>query len=328
MKVAAGTLLVLVLLSGAMFAPAAAERVVVAEMFTATWCSYCAKAEPALDRLADEQSDLAVLMYHPDDGRDDLGTDDLDKRKAIYDDVDGYPTTFFDGVERIGGGYDGIYDDYKAAFKGREDRKTSAEIDLRFRLKSQDTKGKVNLSVEATKELPDNTSLLVVLYEDNVKHSGSNGLSKYRFTVRDILIQKQLTIAKGESYDREKLFDLDPAWEASELGVVAFIQDGETAEILQGARDTLTPSGGGDGDNSNTDVGASDDEGTSKAMLIGIIIVLAAIAVAMLLMPPKNAGKNKKRSKGARRKGPKARPNHGKRSNGVRGRRGHPPRKR
>jgi thiol-disulfide isomerase/thioredoxin len=53
---------------------ATTQRIVLAELFTATWCGFCPYATRAINELADQygSSRLVVLQYHPKDGYDPL----------------------------------------------------------------------------------------------------------------------------------------------------------------------------------------------------------------------------------------------------------------
>ena len=75
------------------------QRVMLAELFTATWCGFCPYATDAINKLAEEYgSSLAVLQYHPQDP-DPFGNEETDARIASYG-IDGYPTMIFDGTVR------------------------------------------------------------------------------------------------------------------------------------------------------------------------------------------------------------------------------------
>ncbi len=80
----------------------AAERVVIAEDFTATWCTYCPYAGRALHRMLNElPTTFTCLQIH---GADAYAISWGSTRETFYG-VSGYPTVWFDGQNRAEGAY-------------------------------------------------------------------------------------------------------------------------------------------------------------------------------------------------------------------------------
>lgn len=76
----------------------AADRVVLCEEFTATWCQPCVAIGNALRQLQDANpNDVAVVQYHGSDAFENAFT--LSRRDQFYF-VDAYPTWVWDGVRR------------------------------------------------------------------------------------------------------------------------------------------------------------------------------------------------------------------------------------
>jgi len=72
-------------------------RCVLAEEFTATWCSYCPKAAEALDKLAAEyEGRVIVIAFHSDRLNDPFGFPTGVARTEAYK-VEGLPAVFIDG---------------------------------------------------------------------------------------------------------------------------------------------------------------------------------------------------------------------------------------
>ncbi len=81
---------------------AAAERVVLAENFTATWCVYCPYAGRAINRMLNEMpTTFTSVQIH---GGDAYAISWGATREAFYG-VGGYPTVWFDGQNRAQGAY-------------------------------------------------------------------------------------------------------------------------------------------------------------------------------------------------------------------------------
>ncbi len=211
-------------------------RVVLAELFTATWCTYCPYSEEAIDRLADEygQSYLAVLQYHPTVGADPFGTAETDEREQLYGAVaSGLPQIYFEGTVNLQHSYDQTYDDYKAVVDSLLSVPASVEMNLHASLQG-DTLG-IEVALDPTGQVPAGSfECWVVVYEDNLEFSAPNGQNHFRYTVRDMLPVWDVSISGAES--REWLASVDPAWKTDDLGVVAFLQSPTTHKVLQAAR--------------------------------------------------------------------------------------------
>jgi len=78
----------------------AAERRVITEMFTATWCVYCPNVRQALtDLMEDYPDDFLAIGIH---GGDSYATPWGNQRASFYG-VPGYPTLWFDGLlDKVG----------------------------------------------------------------------------------------------------------------------------------------------------------------------------------------------------------------------------------
>ena len=87
----------------------AADRFVVAEEFTATWCTYCPSVAQALYNLQQDRPDeLVGLMVH---GGDAYTTSWGNSRMVFYG-VPGYPTVWLDGWNSMVGSYGSVSANY------------------------------------------------------------------------------------------------------------------------------------------------------------------------------------------------------------------------
>ena len=94
--------------------------------------------------------------------------------------------------------------------------------------------GSVDAHIEVLDEVTQ-TSVVVqfVGYEDYAQ----SGFTEYRFVVRDILPSQSLGISQpGASADFTANFNVQTAWDESEIGVVVFVQSMSSKEILQAAK--------------------------------------------------------------------------------------------
>lgn len=205
------------------------DKAVIAEMFTATWCLPCAKADDAFDKLADEyfRSEFIILQYHPyPDNEDPFGTPKINNRMSNYYGADSFPTTIFNGIIDESGGYDGIYDEYKKHIIS--ELKKDSEIEIKINGNLEDNVGKIYTKINSNKDLSNsNLSVRFMVYEDHIYFEGSNGVTDHRFVVRDVLEVEKISLNNNFT-EIERTFNLSENWNIDNLGVVVFIQkDGE-----------------------------------------------------------------------------------------------------
>jgi len=226
----------LVTLSAASFksrpqtASASVQRVVLAELFTATWCGYCPYATRAINQLSNEYGStrLLVLQYHPND-TDVFGTTESAARINYYA-IPGYPTTIFDGTNQEIGGYNGTYDAYKAKIDSELPKPTEVSISLTGSLTDFTADVSASNSMATT-----SAKVRFVVYEDNIPYSASNGENLFRFTVRRVLSEQAVTLTPGKTVSVRRTFLPQAAWNSSNLGLVVFVQKDDTREVLQAA---------------------------------------------------------------------------------------------
>jgi thiol-disulfide isomerase/thioredoxin len=211
-------------------ASASTQKVVLAELFTATWCGYCPYATQAINKLADEygSSQLLVLQYHPS-GSDPFGTAEADAEVSYYN-VTGFPTIVFDGVNAQVGGYTGNrnYNDYKAAINSELQKSTSVSISLSGSINDFIANVTTSGSFQSTA-----ATVKFVVYEDNVPYNAPNGENVFRFTVRSVLSDQAVTLVPGQAVSVERVFQPQADWNGTNLGLVVFVQRDDTKEVLQ-----------------------------------------------------------------------------------------------
>jgi hypothetical protein len=115
----------------------AADRVVMCEEFTATWCTYCPRAGQALSRLMDEfgpggtidPDTFTLVQYHSSDS---YSTPFGNRRKTFYA-LTGTPLAWFDGVTECSGAYSTViaqYNWYKGVYDQRHVVPTDITIEM------------------------------------------------------------------------------------------------------------------------------------------------------------------------------------------------------
>lgn len=205
------------------------QRIVLAELFTATWCGYCPYATNAINKLAEEhKSNLVVLQYHPQ-GSDPFGNNETDARISYYG-LDGYPTMIFDGTLWDVGGSDNKYNSYKGIIES--ELMLPAEVTISFTGTLQDFTADIAIS----NMIPQiSAKVRFVVYEKDIPYDAPNGEKIFTFTVRKILNEEAVSLSAGQKVSVKRTFQPQPEWELQNMGVVVFVQKDDTYEVLQAA---------------------------------------------------------------------------------------------
>ena len=124
----------------------AAQRFVVCEEFTATWCTYCPSVAEALYNLQqDRPDDLVGLMVH---GGDAYTTSWGDSRLSFYS-VGGYPTVISDGWDEMAGSYGSVSANY-SQLNSRVNSCLARSTDVSLEMQGEELSGsQYQLSIEA-----------------------------------------------------------------------------------------------------------------------------------------------------------------------------------
>lgn len=230
--------------------PASNRRLVLFEEFTNTSCEPCSEFSPSLDKvIANRMNDMVAITYHLNfpSNRDPFylaNPEDAMSRADLYD-VSGVPSLRVDGEHCSAWGYEDYLDEYidnAASIPAKVDIDTEAQLD----------EGKLTVNVCLTPKdvaLGADLRLFVVAVEERVEweQPAPNGESSWNYVMR-----KMLPGAQGEvlpsNWNLETKLQYEYTWQVTnyydknELGIVTFVQDNTTHQIL-GACYTPRPTG-------------------------------------------------------------------------------------
>jgi hypothetical protein len=226
-------------------APRAVSRAVLGEMFTATWCGYCPAADNAFNDFINNQSyfpsRFTAIEWHPT-SNDQYGTAETDSVINWYA-IGGYPTAIFDGVSvKVGGSTSANDPALVADYKSRIDNRPSTSP-IKLELSAYIINGAVTyagVNVTAVDSVAAYNSLKVkaVVVEDlQIVHNNGN----LRWTARDVLFSSDLAINQGETKTFTGTGSLGGSWATAKLGVVAYVQNQNTKEVVQSIIVTTMP---------------------------------------------------------------------------------------
>jgi hypothetical protein len=212
-------------------------RIVLAEFFTFARCGYCPQAEHALDSLFNEYNDsLAVIAYHRRVAGDTLSPVYVAVRESIYS-ITTSPIVVFDGVHAVQ--TQDTSENY-LTFKNWIIHERNIAPSLRIGLETNIVSSSVNCNISlitVDSIEPGDYRLFIVLYEDSVYFPQAGAAeSTFHYVIRKMLPDEYgipCDIGYPDSLHKEVTFSLQTQWDLQKLGIVAFVQEMETKEVLQ-----------------------------------------------------------------------------------------------
>ena len=207
---------------------------VLLEIATGTWCTYCPGSAMGADDMIENGHDVAVIEYH---NGDDYATAASDERNIYYE-VNGFPTSTFDGIDGFAGGNasESIYEAYVPYYEARIDVKALFDLTLDV----QQTGGSNMFDVEINAEqLWDYSSsdlvLHLVLTESHIPENWL-GMTEVNFVCREMYpnqFGQDLGLENyGDTESHSYEIEVSEDYVIENCELVAFIQDNTTKEIL------------------------------------------------------------------------------------------------
>jgi hypothetical protein len=215
---------------------------VILEIATGTWCYYCPGSSMGADDLIANGHNVAVIEYHQYLGFESYANIYSDARFNYYE-MSGCPTAVFDGIILLAAGDPSysLYEDYLPRYNVRNAVPSSFNMDL----SGEEIGLDYAVSVTANKVAPTSSTNIVlhlVLTESQIAEEWQ-GQTELNFVER-LMIPDQygtaLDFSTGDAQTVNLGFTLDPGWASSNCELVAFIQDNNSKEILQGTKVNLT----------------------------------------------------------------------------------------
>ncbi|MEA3503858.1 MAG: Omp28-related outer membrane protein [Bacteroidota bacterium] len=214
------------------------REMVILEEGTGTWCGYCPDAADAIHQLLENGADLAPIAYHSGSGDEYDNT--AGASRISYYNITGFPTSIFDGVEKVVGG-GSLYGTYNTKYNLRKNIPCSYSITT-----TGTSAGFVHYEIETTlTKVADsdasNIKMHAVLTESHIPESwmGETELSH----VERLMIPNQygtdVDFTDNETITVNFGFDLEENWNYENCEIIIFLQDNSTKEILQGKKIAL-----------------------------------------------------------------------------------------
>ncbi len=213
---------------------------VVLEIGTGTWCQYCPGAALGADDLISNGCSVAVIENH---NGDPYAYTASDARNNYYG-ITGYPTAVFDGQQQFVGGDHtlSMYQYYLPIYESRVPVNSAYSLEIYGNHSGNDYNLTVRVHKVASTPPFNNIVLQLALTESEIMVSWQ-GQDHVNFVSRTMSPDQNGTLldfSSGDVQDINLNFTMDPSWVADNCELVAFIQNNDDKEILQGTKLTLT----------------------------------------------------------------------------------------
>jgi len=264
---------------------------VVLELFTETWCGPCKNSDLATDKLREDYSneELVILEFHYDQNGDPFFTDETNYRFNQYYDFDSWPSAMFDGhLEKVGSGdIDEIYAEYKENVESRLQDKSHFFITITNTNYQKDS-GYVSAYIaERTDSKRSNLTIFTVIFRDKLHFDGGNGIIEHRYVVRNLISERFKGPTQAVEYNYTLPNDSQYLKSGDNLGIVVFVQDDDTKEIVQADMRLLYTE---DGDTTQEESGA-EESGLHREQVIlgasGLVVVLIGMVGHIIMKSSK-----------------------------------------
>jgi hypothetical protein len=220
---------------------AAADRMVIGEMYTNTGCPPCYNADLALDRIAEDYAEFfTAIRYHVwwPDASDPYYRFNVSENTARtnYYNVNAVPDFQIDG--NIDGSYN--YGGWETLIDNESFNYSPLIITLGGNYDPENRSGNIDVRI-ITEGDPtfNNLRLRVAVIEDDIHWGAPNGIGVHHQTFRDMMPGaggEPVTLIIGDTLDYSYAFTLGSAFTLENCKIVAYVQSNQNLYILQGAR--------------------------------------------------------------------------------------------
>ncbi len=218
------------------------RNMVIMEIATGTWCTYCPGAANGAHQLLNEGKNVAVIENH---NGDPFANTFSNARNSYYA-VPGYPTACFDGTASYSGGAacptGNIYNTYIGMYNTAIAK--PSPVSLCF--SGSNTGDNYTIKVSVTKHsalVGNDLRLHVLLTESHIPQNWQGCMTECNEVTRLMVPSQNGTSMSFNSGDIQVFtlnFTKDASWNTANCELVVFLQDNNTKEIFNGKKSDLT----------------------------------------------------------------------------------------
>lgn len=223
-------------LAGGLFAQTLAKKYILLEHFTNSRCSICASRNPAFYATINQYpNDIHHLSIHPpvpyvNCALYQHNKPDNEARANVYG-ISGTPVLAINGVEQAPG------NPLISAATIQANLNKTSPLHLKVTQNISGGTGTVTIDATSLGSIPTgNYRLFAVVAEKTLNFAAPNGENVHHDVLRQILPTGQGAVftpaAVGQKASSTYTFTMNPAWKASEIYVLAFVQNMDTKEVL------------------------------------------------------------------------------------------------
>ncbi len=209
---------------------------VLVEIATGGWCQYCPGAALGADDLIANGCTVAIIENH---NGDPYAYAASDARNTYYG-VTGYPTAIFDGQQQFVGGDHtlSMYQYYLPIYEGRAPVNSAYSLSIFGDHSGNDYNVTVRVHKLATTPPYNNLVLQFALTESEIMYNwqGQDHLNFVSRTMSPDQNGTPLDFSSGDVQDIDLTFTMGADWVTENCELVAFIQNNDGKEILQGTK--------------------------------------------------------------------------------------------
>jgi hypothetical protein len=214
------------------------KNLVLIEIGTATWCVYCPGVAMAVDQMEAEGLDVAVIENHGDDDYETIGSL---ARNDFYG-ITAFPTGVFNGTKTIvGGGTTTCYLEYRKKYEEAKLDSTAFSLSMEV-THTGGNNYKANIKARKLDYYDGtNTNIFLVITQSHIPCAWM-GQTEVNFVNRMMVTGdngQAFCFDCSGNYNSDFSFTIPENWDKTHLQAVAFIQDMDSKEILNAAKDTV-----------------------------------------------------------------------------------------
>jgi thiol-disulfide isomerase/thioredoxin len=208
------------------------RKQVILELGTGTWCGGCTYAAVAADSLKKLKGDaVAIFSYHASDtfeSPDGVG-------RIRYYLITSFPTTLFDGTDRLIGANPGTINTYKNFHNQHMLINTPGVLSVKVDYDSSTRTGEIITKMNSVDEIIESDLHLRYAVTESHKYYPWQWLDSLQFIVRDMLpdsVGMSFVINQGETYVDTQGFYMDTSWVDYNCDLVVYVQSDMDTNIL------------------------------------------------------------------------------------------------